>query len=56
MYIHSEKSARFTASKTYPFTRVGKLKATVDPGWEPGFKEQGLVAYAVYQGLKAEAH
>ena len=47
MYVHLEKSAKFTASKTYPFTRVGKLKAIVDPGWEPGVMEYGLVAYAV---------
>ncbi len=39
MYIHSEKSAKFTASKTYPFKRVGKLKAIVDPGSEPGVME-----------------
>ncbi len=39
MYVHSEKSGKFTASKTYPFTRVGKLKAIVDPGWEPGVME-----------------
>ena len=39
MYVHSEKSTKFTASKTYPFTRVGKLKAIVDPGWEPGVME-----------------
>ncbi len=31
MYDHSEKSAKFAASKSYPFTRVGKLKAIVDP-------------------------
>ena len=36
MYVHSEKSAEFTASKTYPFTRVGKLKAIVDAGGSPG--------------------
>ncbi len=36
MYVHSEKSSEFTASKSYPFTSVGKLKAIVDPGWEPG--------------------
>ena len=36
MYVHSEKSAKFTASKLYLFTRVGKLKAIVDRGWEPG--------------------
>ena len=47
MYVHSEKSAKFTASKTYPFTRVGKLKAIVDLGWEPGVMEYGLVACAV---------
>ncbi len=39
MYVNSEKSAKFTASKTYSFTRLGKLKATVDPGWEPGVIE-----------------
>ncbi len=51
MYVQSEKSIKLTASKTYPFTRVGKLKAIVDPGWEPGVMEYvmeyGLVAYAV---------
>ncbi len=36
MYVQSEKSAAFTASKSYLFTTVGKLKAIVDPGWEPG--------------------
>ncbi len=39
MYVNPEKSAKFTASKTYPFTTVGKLKAIVDPGWEPGVME-----------------
>ncbi len=35
---HLEKSAKFAASKSYPFTRVGKLKAIgiVDPGSQPG--------------------
>ncbi len=37
MYDHSEKSAKFAASKSYPFTNVGKLKAIVDPGSQPGF-------------------
>ncbi len=36
MYDHSKKSEKFAASKSYPFTRVGKLKATVDPGSQPG--------------------
>ena len=36
MYDHSEKSSKFSASKSYPFTSVGKLKATVDPGSQPG--------------------
>ncbi len=39
MYVHSEKLAKFAASKTYPFTTVGKLKAIVDPDWEPGVIE-----------------
>ncbi len=39
MYVHSEKSVKFTASKTYPFTREGKLKGIVDLGWEPGVME-----------------
>ncbi len=39
MYVHSEKSVKFTALKTNPFTRVGKLKAIVDQGWEPGVME-----------------
>ena len=39
MYDHSEKLAKFAASKSYLFTRVGKLKAIVDPGWEPGVME-----------------
>ena len=47
MYVHSEKSAKFTASKNYPFTTVSKLKAIVDQGWEPGVMEEGLLAYAV---------
>ena len=47
MYIHSEKLAKFTAWKTYPFTRVDKLKAIVDQGWEPWVMEQKLVANAV---------
>ncbi len=37
MYGHSEKSAKFAASKSYPFTRVGKLKAIVESGSQPGF-------------------
>ena len=36
MYDQSEKSAKFAASKPYPFTRVGKLKAIGDPGSQPG--------------------
>ena len=36
IYVHSEKSAEFTESKVYLFTRVGKLKAIVDQGWGPG--------------------
>ena len=35
MYDHLEKSAKFAASKSYTFTRVGKLKATVDLGSQP---------------------
>ncbi len=35
MYDHSEKSVKFAASKSYPFTIVGKLKAIVDPGSKP---------------------
>ncbi len=37
MHGHSEKLGKFTASKSesYPCILVGKLKAMVDPGWEP---------------------
>ena len=48
MYVYSEKSAKFTASKTYPPTTVGKLRAIVDPGWEP-VRTASLCC--VYQGL-----
>ncbi len=33
---HSEKLGKFTASKLCPCILVGKLKAMVDPGWQPG--------------------
>ena len=36
MHVHSEKLAKFTASKSYPFTGVERLKAIVDPDWWPG--------------------
>ncbi len=36
MHGHSEKLGKFTASKSYPCILVGKLKAMVDLGWEPG--------------------
>ncbi len=36
MHGHSEKLGKFTASKSYPCILVGKLKAMVDPGWQPG--------------------
>ncbi len=36
MYDHSEKLGKFAASKSYPFTRVRKLKAMDDPGSQPG--------------------
>ncbi len=32
MHHLSENWTKFTASKSYPFTTVGKLKAIVDPG------------------------
>ncbi len=31
-----KKVGKFTASKSYPCILVGKLKALVDPGWQPG--------------------
>ncbi len=52
MYVHSEKSAKFTASKTYPFTRVGKLKAIVDPARGHGVRTGSLCC--VYQSLYTE--
>ncbi len=36
MHGQSKKLRKFTASKSYPFILVGKLKAMVDPGWQPG--------------------
>ncbi len=36
MHGHSKKLGQFTASKSYPCILVGKLKAMVDPGWQPG--------------------
>ncbi len=52
MYDHSEKLAKFAASKSYPFTSVGKLKAIVDPGSQPGFilVQNGSLC-CVYLGL-----
>ncbi len=31
-----KKIGKFTASKSYPCILVGKLKAMLDPGWQPG--------------------
>ena len=33
---NQKKLREFTASKSYPFILVGKLKAMVDLGWQPG--------------------
>ena len=33
---HLEKLVKFTVSKSYPCILVGKSKAMVNLGWEPG--------------------
>ncbi len=52
MYDHSEKSAKFAASKSYPFTSVGKLKAIIDQGFPArGHLVRNGSLCCVYPGL-----